>query len=118
MMTPTTLTDAVREQVGASDDAELAVILRDVRKLRAMADVPGFTYYAAVAFAEKHKDAIYDALYQDSQKMGAANVLAHLSSFAGANYCTDHDALYHLLAQWALEHVAAAQEGTAQEGAA
>lgn len=66
--------------------------------------VPGLVYYNETSkFYEKHKEEIWEMLYEDSEAMGEGNILTMLSQMRWAENVTNEDTFENYLAWYAYE---------------
>lgn len=92
---------AIKKHSGMDDEQII-----DAGQHGADAGWPGFTYYTdTVKFYDKYEDEIWELLEEETDSMGAENVLALIGSFGGAKNVSDAKTFKNLLSWFALEEV-------------
>jgi hypothetical protein len=96
----------IKERLGVEDDPDYNP-LEDVTNHGADAGFSGFIYTTeTVEFYDKHEQAIYDLLNEESEDMGYSNPEEMVSQFARSDMLDSPDGRKNLLAWFALETVA------------
>jgi hypothetical protein len=90
-------------------------LISDIAKYGCSGGVAGLTYYKETcAFYDKHKDEIWDLLYDMSEDQNFS-IPFLISDFNGARNVSCEDTFKNLLVWWAVEHVARDIENSAED---
>lgn len=97
------MVEDIKDRIGADETPE---VIEDVANHSADAGWGGFTYTTeCVEFYERHKDALWEMLREDSEEFGYSNPMEFVVTFNRSDMLDDEDGLKNLLAWYALETV-------------